>query len=211
MKANYDFSKGKKNPYVALALVKENLGDCKRCGLCKTRKNIVFGAGSRQSDVMFIGEAPGEDEDLAGVPFVGKAGELLDKMITAMGYAREYVYIANVLKCRPPGNRVPEPKEIAKCLPFLKAQISALAPKVIITMGNVATRSLFDIEDGIMSIRGKWRDYGGIPTMPTFHPSFLLRQASAKKYVRDDLRAVLKRLAELGVTPPFEVKLKPTK
>jgi uracil-DNA glycosylase family 4 len=188
-----------------LEVVRDKLGDCKRCGLCKTRTNIAFGVGSPDAQIVFVGEAPGEDEDIQGEPFVGKAGQLLTQAITALGWSRETVYIMNVLKCRPPENRNPKPNEIEKCFPFALQQLKAINPAIIITLGNVATKTLFGIEDGIMSIRGKWREWEGIPVMPTYHPSFLLRMPTAKPYLWKDFKAVNAKLLTMGVRPPFHV------
>lgn len=152
---------------------------------------------------MFIGEAPGEEEDKQGQPFVGKAGELLTRMIQAMGWSRETVYIANILKCRPPANRYPEKEEIATCKPFVMEQVKTISPLVVVTLGNLATKTLLGIEDGITSIRGIWKEWQGLPVMPTFHPSFLLRQPSGKFLSWRDLRAVMKKLSENGVSSPF--------
>jgi DNA polymerase len=148
---------------------------------------------------MFVGEAPGEDEDVQGLAFVGKAGQLLTKMIQAMGCTREEVFIGNILKCRPPNNRTPLPDEIEICLPYLKAQIAILKPKVIVALGATSVRGLLKLETGITRLRGKWLSFEGIDLMPTFHPSYLLRTPSAKKEAWEDLKAVL---ARLGRTPP---------
>lgn len=196
-----------------LEVVRENLGDCRRCGLCQGRKNIVFGSGSPTAPLMFVGEGPGADEDEQGLPFVGKAGELLTRMIESIGWTRDTVYIANVIKCRPTDedgqNRPGSPEEVAACLPFLRKQIAAIDPLVIVTMGNLATRSLLGIEDGITRIRGKWRDMEMIETlryqlriMPTFHPAYLLRAPGGKKYVWKDLLAVVDELGKHDVRGP---------
>lgn len=177
----------------ALLAIAERVAACKRCALHKTRTHAVPGQGHPAPDILFIGEGPGEDEDLQGLAFVGAAGKLLTKMIEAMGYAREAVFIANIVKCRPPQNRKPEPEEVAQCLPFLREQISALKPKVIVAMGATAVESLLKIT-GITRVRGQWRSYENIPVMPTFHPSYLLRVPSAKRDVWNDLQAVLERL-----------------
>ncbi len=190
-----------------LEVVREDLGDCRRCGLCEGRKNIVFGSGSPTAPLMFVGEGPGADEDEQGLPFVGKAGELLTRMIESIGWTRDTVYIANVIKCRPTDedgqNRPGSPEEVAACLPFLRKQIAAIEPLVIVTMGNLATRSLLGIEDGITRIRGKWRDMEMIEVlryqlriMPTFHPAYLLRAPGGKKYVWKDLLAVVEELGK---------------
>jgi len=178
----------------ALAQVSDILGDCQRCGLCRTRKNIVFGAGNARSRLLFIGEGPGADEDTQGIPFVGKPGQLLTKMIGAMGLSREQVYIANVVMCRPPDNREPAPEEVAACLPFLEAQIRLVQPEVIVTLGRTALQVLTGKRGGLMSTRGQWLKYNQIDVMPTFHPSYLLREESAKAAAWADLQLVMKRL-----------------
>jgi DNA polymerase len=173
--------------------------DCRRCPLHKERKQAVPGQGNPAPEILFVGEAPGADEDEQGLAFVGAAGQLLTQMITAMGYTREQVFIANVAKCRPPGNRPPQPEEMAACLPYLKEQIGLLAPKVIVALGATAVRGLINPEDSITRIRGRWQSFEGIPLMPTFHPAYLLRNPSAKRDVWTDLKAVL---ARLGRQPP---------
>jgi uracil-DNA glycosylase len=178
----------------ALAQVAEILGDCQRCGLCRSRKNIVFGVGNPTPRLMFIGEGPGADEDTQGIPFVGKAGQLLTKMIGAMGLTRDDVYIANVVKCRPPDNREPAPDEVAACLPFLQAQVRVAQPEVIVTLGRTALQGLTGKRGGIMSLRGNWLKYNEMDVMPTFHPSYLLREESAKAAAWADLQLVMKRL-----------------
>jgi len=190
----------------ALNLVQERLGDCKRCGLSKTRKNIVFGFGDPSTPLLFLGEGPGDDEDAQGEPFVGKAGQLLTKIIEAMGWTRETVYICNVTKCQTPGNAYPDKAHVEKCFPFAKDQIRVIRPAVIVTLGNLATKTLLGIEDGIMSVRGKWREWEEIPVMPTFHPSFCLRQPSAKGPVWKDMQEVIRKLYVMSIPPPFPVK-----
>jgi uracil-DNA glycosylase len=176
------------------------VSSCVACRLCKTRKQTVFSDGSPEARIMFIGEAPGADEDRQGVPFVGRAGQLLTKMIEdGMGLPRSAVYIANVLKCRPPDNRNPEPDEIASCRGHLELQIDLVKPEVIVALGKFAAQFLLQTEEGIMRLRGKWGRYRGVPVMPTFHPSFLLRQPAQKKEAWEDLLAVL---AKLGIEPP---------
>ena len=168
---------------------------CERCVLSKTRTQTVFADGAAPARIMFIGEAPGADEDAQGIPFVGRAGQLLTKMIEAgMGIPRSEVYIANVLKCRPPDNRNPEPGEIAACRGYLEAQIDLVRPEVIVALGKFAAQFLLETEEGIMKIRGRWGAYRGVPVMPTFHPSFLLRQPDRKRDAWTDLKAVLERL-----------------
>jgi uracil-DNA glycosylase family 4 len=187
---------------VGLALVREELGDCQRCKLAPTRTKLVFGVGNPDAHLVFVGEAPGADEDAQGEPFVGKAGQLLTKMIEAMGYARQDVYICNILKCRPPGNRNPEPDEIAKCEPFLKAQLAALRPRVIVALGKFAAQCLLRDDTPISRLRGNFRSYEGIQLMPTFHPAYLLRDPSKKKEAWEDLKAVNAALKRLGLEPP---------
>jgi DNA polymerase len=185
-----------------LAAVREELGDCRRCGLCVGRQNIVFGVGNPDAHLVFVGEAPGADEDVQGEPFVGKAGQLLTKMIEAMGYGREDVYICNVIKCRPPGNRNPEPAEVAACEPFLKAQLRALRPRVIVALGKFAAQCLLRDDTPITRLRGNLRSYEGIQLMPTFHPAYLLRDPSKKKEAWADLKEVNALLRRLGFEPP---------
>jgi len=175
--------------------IRTDLGDCRRCRLCETRKNIVFGAGSPTAGILFIGEAPGRDEDDQGEPFVGEAGQLLTKMIKAMGFERQEVYICNLLKCRPPGNRNPDETEISQCSPFLLRQIQAIAPKAIIALGTFAAQTLLVSKEPISRLRGHFHDYHSIPLMPTFHPAFLLRSPEKKREVWADLQQVMKLLA----------------
>ncbi len=162
------------------------------------RTNIVFGVGDPEADLMFVGEAPGEDEDLQGIPFVGRAGQLLTNIIKAIGLRREQVYIANILKCRPPKNRNPEPDEVAACSGFLMKQIDLIQPKIIVALGKYAAQTLLRDETPISRMRGKFFDYKGTLLVPTFHPSYLLRNPSAKKEVWIDMQAVRDRLKELG-------------
>jgi uracil-DNA glycosylase len=174
--------------------VREELGDCRRCPLHKTRQNLVFGEGNPQAEVVFVGEAPGADEDRQGRPFVGRAGQLLTKIIEAMGLKREEVYICNILKCRPPGNRNPLPEEILTCEPFLVRQLAAIAPQVICALGTFAAHTLLKNEVPITVLRGRFHDYHGIAVMPTYHPAYLLRNPSAKKQVWEDVQQIMKRL-----------------
>ena len=187
---------------LTLAAIRADLGDCQRCKLCATRKNIVFGVGPEPAALMFIGEAPGADEDRLGDPFVGKAGELLDKMIEAMGWGRAQVYIANVLKCRPPGNRNPEEDEVASCRPFLDAQIQAVRPRIIVTLGRPAANVVLGNDAPISTLRGRFHDHRGVRVMPTFHPAYLLRQPERKRDTWDDLKQVIAELDRLGVPAP---------
>ncbi|MBI3543457.1 MAG: uracil-DNA glycosylase [Deltaproteobacteria bacterium] len=178
-----------------LEAVRAELGDCRRCKLSATRKTIVFGEGSPTAELMFVGEGPGEQEDAQGRPFVGKAGQLLDKIIEAMGLKRSEVYIANVVKCRPPGNRTPEPDEAGACEPFLFRQLDAIKPKIVVALGGTALKALLHSEDArITRMRGKFTDYRGAKLMPTFHPSFLLRNPDAKKDVWEDMKKVMAEL-----------------
>ena len=172
--------------------VRRDLGDCRRCKLCTGRKNIVFGSGNPRAELVFVGEGPGESEDLQGVPFVGAAGQLLTKMIEAMGYRRDDIYICNVVKCRPPGNRNPEPDEVAACEPFLRAQLKAIQPKAIVALGKFAAQTLLRDTTPITRLRGTWREYEGIQLMPTFHPAYLLRQPAEKRKAWEDLQQVMK-------------------
>jgi uracil-DNA glycosylase family 4 len=186
----------------SLALIREELGDCQRCKLCNTRNKIVFGVGPEPSPLMFVGEAPGADEDRLGDPFVGKAGELLDKMIEAMGWGRKDVYIANVLKCRPPNNRNPEPDEIAACRPFLDAQIAAVRPRIIVTLGRPAANVVLGRDAPISALRGRFHEYKNLRVMPTFHPAYLLREPDRKRDTWSDLKQVIAELERLGIQSP---------
>lgn len=176
--------------------IRRGMGDCKRCKLCEGRKSIVFGVGNPRAELVFVGEGPGAEEDAKGVPFVGEAGQLLTKMIEAMGLSRDEVYICNVVKCRPPGNRTPELDEIAACEPFLRAQLGALQPKVLVGLGTTAVQVLLREELPITRVRGTWREYAGIPLMPTFHPAYLLRNPAEKRSTWDDLKKVMKVLGK---------------
>jgi DNA polymerase len=179
----------------SLATLRAVIGDCSRCKLCTGRTNIVFGVGSATADLMFVGEGPGEDEDRQGIPFVGRAGMLLTDIITkGMGLTRDDVYIANVVKCRPPQNRNPEPDEIVACEPFLHRQIALIRPRVIVTLGKFATQVLLRSRTPISQVRGRWHDYQGVPVMPTFHPAYLLRNPADKRIVWEDIKQVMARL-----------------
>ncbi len=168
-----------------------DIGDCTRCGLCEGRTQVVHTHGNRNARLMFVGEAPGADEDAQGKPFVGRAGQLLTKMIEAMGMKREDVIIGNVNRCRPPGNRQPTLEEAAICRPFLFREIAAIQPEVIVVMGNTALRNLLEEREGISRVRGKFRDFRGIKVMPTFHPAYLLRDPSKKRETWEDLKMVM--------------------
>jgi uracil-DNA glycosylase len=168
----------------------QDIGDCTRCGLCEGRTQVVNTHGNLTARLMFVGEAPGADEDAQGKPFVGRAGQLLTKMIEAMGMKREDVIIGNVNRCRPPGNRQPTLEEAAICRPFLFREISAIQPEVIVVMGNTALRNLLEVREGITRVRGKFQDFRGIKVMPTFHPAYLLRDPSKKRETWEDLKMV---------------------
>jgi uracil-DNA glycosylase len=172
------------------------IGDCQRCKLWSGRTHLVFGVGNPKAKLMFIGEGPGRDEDLQGEPFVGRAGQLLTDIITkGMGLRREDVYIANVVKCRPPENRNPEPDEVASCEPFLKKQIDLVRPKIIIALGKFAVQTLLQTKAPITKLRGHWHSYHGIKLMPTFHPAYLLRNPGDKKLVWEDIKKVINEMA----------------
>lgn len=177
-----------------LRVIRDEIGDCTRCKLHSGRTNLVFGVGNPEARLMFVGEGPGADEDEQGEPFVGRAGQLLTQIIKAMGFAREEVYIANVVKCRPPGNRNPEPDEIAQCVPFLHAQIAAIRPSVIVALGKFAAQTLLQTETPISRLRGHFHRVGEADVMPTFHPSYLLRNPAAKREVWEDMKMVMKKL-----------------
>ncbi len=183
-----------KSRQTPLEAVREELGDCTRCPLHQERTNIVFGEGNSEAALMFIGEGPGADEDREGRPFVGRAGQLLTRMIKAMGLERSQVYIANIVKCRPPRNREPHPVEVATCFPFLEAQIEAVRPEAIVAFGKVAAGSLLGTADPIGRLRGGFHDRKGIPVMPTYHPSFLLRNENDRRWKAEawaDLKQVM--------------------
>jgi DNA polymerase len=177
-----------------LLKLKEEIGDCQLCRLSEKRTNIVFGEGNPEAELMFIGEGPGEDEDIQGRPFVGKAGQLLTRLITKMGFKREDVYIANIVKCRPPNNRRPSEDEINACLPFLKKQIEIINPRLIMTLGDVATKALLGEIGSISKVRGKTYRYDTIKVVPTFHPSYLLRNPNAKWLTWSDAQVALRLL-----------------
>ncbi|WP_084517065.1 uracil-DNA glycosylase [Desulfatiglans anilini] len=174
--------------------LRQEIGDCRRCKLHQGRKHLVFGEGAPDASLVFVGEGPGRDEDLTGRPFVGAAGELLTRIIAAMGLTREEVYICNIVKCRPPRNRDPEKDEVEACLPFLKRQLRILRPKAICVLGRVAGCSLIGGAFKISMDRGRWFDFEGIPLMPTYHPAFLLRNQSAKRQVWEDVQKIMGRL-----------------
>ena len=198
---------GVADPVAALRIIREDLGDCTRCRLHKQgRKQIVFGVGNPNADLVFIGEAPGADEDQQGEPFVGRAGQLLTNMIKAMGLEREQVYIANIIKCRPPNNRTPERDECETCSPFLMRQVATIKPKVIVALGAVAAKTLLAINDSMSNLRGRWYEFkatgvrsndpnwSGAKLAVTYHPAFLLRDPRQKKEAWKDLQMVMKKL-----------------
>jgi len=192
-----------------LPQIRAELGECTRCKLHTTRRSIVFGVGSSSAPLMFVGEAPGEQEDRRGEPFVGAAGQLLDKMIEAMGWTRSAVYIANTTKCRPPNNRNPEPDELDPCMPFLHMQIAAIAPRIIVALGRPASNQLLEVDAPISALRGTFHDYPrhtgdrhSLKIMPTFHPAYLLRDPDKKRAAWADLKLVMAELERLGIAPP---------
>ena len=180
----------------ALERLRAELGDCTRCKLHSSRTNLVYGVGNPDADLMFVGEAPGRDEDIQGFPFVGRAGQLLTKIIEAIDLRRDDVYIANVIKCRPPNNRNPEPDEVATCEPFLFGQIDAIRPKVIVALGAFAIRTLLQSDAPISRLRGREFDYRGAKLVPTFHPAYLLRSPDKKRDVWEDMKRVRTMLRE---------------
>jgi uracil-DNA glycosylase len=186
----------------SLAQIRDEVGNCTRCKLHPTRQSIVFGVGAEDAPLMFVGEAPGEQEDKRGEPFVGRAGELLDKMIEAMGWTRQTVWIGNTLMCRPPGNRNPQPDELEKCMPFLRAKIESIAPRIIVALGRPAANQLLGTDAPISSLRGRFHDRHGAKVMPTFHPAYLLREPDRKRDAWADLKLVMAELARLGISPP---------
>lgn len=178
----------------ALKALREEIGDCQRCKLSRNRKNIVFGEGSAEAKIMFIGEGPGRDEDIQARPFVGEAGKLLTSLIIKLGQKREEMYIANIVKCRPPNNREPEEEEIMTCRPFVEKQIEIIQPRVIVSLGKVATHALLKIRTPISRVRGNIFEYHGIPLMPTFHPAYLLRNRKDKWLTWDDMKKVMEQI-----------------
>ena len=170
------------------------LQGCSLCPLCEQRNKVVFGVGNPQADVVLVGEAPGREEDEMGFPFVGEAGHLLDRILFAMKLSRQEVYICNVIKCRPPNNRDPQDEEIAACEQFLKQQLAAIRPRIIITLGRFAAQTLLQTKDPIGRLRGHWYEYEGVPLMPTYHPAYLLRKPGGKRDVWEDMKQVIHRL-----------------
>ncbi len=193
-----------------LDAIRSDLGECTRCALHTGRTMLVFGVGNPDADLVFVGEAPGRDEDLQGVPFVGRAGQLLTKIIASIGLTRDEVYIANVVKCRPPGNRNPSSHEIASCLPFVERHIELVDPDILVPLGGPAAKTLLARTEGITRMRGRWFDYpsqgdggtdgraGTIPAMPIFHPAYLLRHPSSKRFAWIDLLAIKARLEDIS-------------
>jgi len=192
---------GDEKPKEKLLLeLRARMGDCQRCALAAKRTHIVFGSGNPCAGLMFVGEGPGREEDRKGLPFVGAAGELLTRIIQAMGFSREEVYIANIVKCRPPGNRDPEPDEIESCIPFLKKQIEIIAPRAIVALGRVAAQALLESDAPLGAMRGRMRQLGGVPLMVTYHPAYLLRNSSAKKTAWEDVQQIMRLF---GKKPPI--------
>ena len=177
-----------------LGEIRTDLGDCKRCRLSEKRKNIVFGTGDPHAKLMFVGEGPGYEEDQMGEPFVGAAGKLLTKIIEAINHTREQVYICNIIKCRPPGNRNPMADEIEACFPFLKRQIAAVKPAVICALGTFAAQTLLDTTSPISKLRGSFYDYSGSKVLPTYHPAYLLRNPEKKRDVWEDMKKLMKAM-----------------
>lgn len=186
------------NPDPDLAAIRKELGDCRRCRLHAQRTQIVFGTGNPRAKLVFVGEAPGREEDLQGEPFVGQAGQLLTKIIEAIGLTRQEVYITNIIKCRPPENRNPAAEEIAACEPFLIKQLRAIRPRLICALGTFAAQTLLKTEEKISSLRGKFQEYQGIPLMPTYHPAFLLRNPQRKREVWEDMKKIKKEYEKLS-------------
>ena len=191
----------KRTKNLSLGEYENSISSCQRCPLGKTRISFVFGAGSPKAPLLFVGEAPGRDEDQQGQPFVGRAGQLLTKIIESIGLKREDVFIANIIKCRPPQNRNPLPEEIVACTPYLLKQIELIKPKVICSLGKFSAQTLLQTETPISRLRGKFYDYHGIKLMPTYHPAYLLRNQSGKKDVWEDMKAIAK---ELGLEIPLK-------
>ena len=192
------FEAGERVANDSLDIIREHIGDCQRCRLCKQRNTIVFGSGNPRAELVFVGEGPGRDEDIQGLPFVGRAGKLLTQMIEAMGLKRNDVYICNVVKCRPPENRAPEPDEMETCSPFLYRQLAVINPKAIVCLGAIAFQAIYGQKQSISRLRGQWLEFRGIPMMGTYHPAYLLRNPNAKSDVWEDLKKVM---AHLGLKP----------
>ncbi|MCU0665225.1 MAG: uracil-DNA glycosylase [Myxococcota bacterium] len=184
--------------------LRQRIGDCRLCALCEGRTNLVFGEGNPRAELVFVGEGPGRDEDLTGRPFVGEAGQLLDKIIAAMGLRREEVYICNIVKCRPPQNRVPLPDERSACRAFLEAQLRLIAPRIVVALGATATAALLGREEPLSRVRSTFFDYGKIKVMPTYHPAYLLRNPGEKRAVWEDIRKVM---SALGLSLPHKTEV----
>ena len=185
---------GKAERQAKLDVIRAEVVACRSCDLCRTRTQTVFGVGDPETRLLFVGEGPGADEDRQGEPFVGRAGRLLNDIIKAMGLRREQVYIANVVKCRPPENRVPNAVEVGSCIGFLERQIEIIAPEIIVTLGSVATKALLGVEASMGRLRGRFHAYRGIPLMPTYHPAYLLRNPAEKRKVWEDIQMVMEKL-----------------
>jgi len=186
------------NERESLESIRADLGDCRRCKLCSGRTNIVFGSGTSQAKLVFVGEGPGADEDAQGLPFVGAAGQLLTRIIEAIQLTRDQVYICNIVKCRPPSNRTPEEDEIAACSPFMFRQVESIRPRVICCLGAVAAQTVLGTKTAVGKLRGRFHDYRGIQVMPTWHPAYLLRNPAAKRDVWEDVRKIRALLDEIG-------------
>ena len=185
-----------KSAFERLVEIATQIKNCEQCPLCRERTNTVPGQGAPTPELMFVGEGPGANEDAQGLAFVGRAGNLLTKMIEAMGLSRDEVFITNIVKCRPPGNRNPMPDEMESCMPYLREQIGVLQPTVIVALGSVAVKGLLNVTTGITKLRGTWHSFEGIDMMPTYHPAYLLRNPPKKKEVWEDLKEVLRRLGK---------------
>lgn len=188
--------------YEKMEELKNEIRNCNKCKLCKNRKNIVFGVGNEEADVMFIGEGPGADEDAQGIPFVGKAGQLMNKAFDVVGIEREKVYIANIVKCRPPNNRDPEPDEVEGCINYLRNQVMIVKPKIIVLLGRISLQNILGKEYKITASRGKWTEKKGIWYMPTWHPAALLRDETKKIDFINDLKEVIKKEQEIKTQIP---------
>ena len=184
-----------------LKIIAKTIASCTTCPLCKERTNTVPGQGHSNPELMFIGEGPGAEEDKQGLAFVGRSGQLLTKIIEAMGFTRDQIFIGNIVKCRPPGNRAPLPEELEACMPYLKQQIALLKPKVIVCLGATAVKGILNTKIGITKIRGEWHSFEGIDTMPTYHPAYLLRNPPAKKDVWEDMQKVVRHMGRT-LPPP---------
>jgi uracil-DNA glycosylase family 4 len=184
-------------PLVSLESIRADIGDCQRCKLAPTRTHIVFGSGNPNAELVFVGEAPGADEDEQGLPFVGAAGQYLTKIIESIGVKREDTYICNILKCRPPNNRNPEPDEVAQCSPFLKRQLEAIKPKIVCCLGKFAAQTMLQSADSITRLRGRFHDIDGMRVIATFHPAYLLRSPEKKREVWEDMKTIRAELSRL--------------